>query len=135
MEEVNLGTVEEPKITYISSLISTNLKEHIISLLKEFKDCFAWNYDEMTGLGRVCHIPNPRLGGWRGCETILGLFTCFLDIGRSKSYNLIKISYTKQNYHCSGVYSVNTYSLESHLHIHIQKLYIYIYIIRAQNLL
>ena len=40
----------------------------------------------------------------------------------------------KINYHRSGVYNVNTYSLESHLHIHIQKLYIYIYIIRVQNL-
>ena len=27
MEEVNLGTVEEPRITCISSLLSTNLKE------------------------------------------------------------------------------------------------------------
>ena len=33
MEEVNLDTVEEPRITIISSLLSTNLKEHIISLL------------------------------------------------------------------------------------------------------
>ena len=40
-----------------------------------------------------------------------------------------------KNYHRSSVYSVNTYSPESHLHIHIQKLYIYIYIIRVQNLL
>ena len=47
MEEVNLGTVEEPRITYISSLLSTNLKEQIISLLWEFKDCFSWNYDEI----------------------------------------------------------------------------------------
>ena len=41
MEEVNLGTMEEPRITYINSLLSTNLKEQIISLLQEFKDCFA----------------------------------------------------------------------------------------------
>ena len=52
MEEVNLDTVEEPRITYISSLLSTNLKEHIISLLQEFKYCFAWNYDEMPRLDR-----------------------------------------------------------------------------------
>ena len=52
MEEVNLDTVEELRITYISSLLSTNLKEQIISLLQEFKDCFAWNYDEMPGLDR-----------------------------------------------------------------------------------
>ena len=33
MEEVNLGTVEEPRIAYISTLLSTNLKEQIISPL------------------------------------------------------------------------------------------------------
>ena len=52
MEEVNLGTMEEPRITYISSLLSTALKENIISLLQEFKNCFVWNYDEMPGLDR-----------------------------------------------------------------------------------
>ena len=52
MEEVNLGTVEEPRITYISSLLSTKLKEHIISLLQEFKDFFAWNYVEMSRLDK-----------------------------------------------------------------------------------
>ena len=30
MEEVNLGTVEEPRITYISSLLPSDLKEGII---------------------------------------------------------------------------------------------------------
>ena len=52
MEEVNLSIVEEPRITYISSLLPTNLKEHIISPLQEFKDFFAWNYDEMSGFER-----------------------------------------------------------------------------------
>ena len=52
MENVNLGTMEELRITYISSLLSTNLKEHIISLLQKFKNYFSWNYDEMLGLDR-----------------------------------------------------------------------------------
>ena len=33
MEEANLVTVEKPRITYISYLLSSNLKENIISLL------------------------------------------------------------------------------------------------------
>ena len=33
MEEVYLNTMEEPRITYIGTFLSTNLKEHIISLL------------------------------------------------------------------------------------------------------
>ena len=47
MEEVNLGTVEEPRITYISSLLPFDFKEGINAILHEFKDCFAWNYDEI----------------------------------------------------------------------------------------
>ena len=52
MEEVNLGTVEEPRITYISSLLPSNFKEGIIATLQEFKDFFAWNYDEIPGFDR-----------------------------------------------------------------------------------
>ena len=52
MEEVNLDTMEELRIMYISSLLPKDLKELIISLLQEFKYCFAWNYDEMLGLDR-----------------------------------------------------------------------------------
>ena len=52
MEEVNLDTVEEPMITYISSLLPSDLKEWIIAILWEFKDLFAWNYDEMPGSDR-----------------------------------------------------------------------------------
>ena len=60
MEEVNLGTMEEPRITYISSLLPSEFKEGIIATLKEFKDCFAWNYDERPGLDRRLvehHLP------------------------------------------------------------------------------
>ena len=47
---MNLGTVEELMITYISSLLPFDLKRGIIAILQEFKDCFAWNYYEMSRL-------------------------------------------------------------------------------------
>ena len=52
MEEVNLDTLEELRITYISSLLPSNFNEGIIATLQEFKNCFAWNYDEMSGLDK-----------------------------------------------------------------------------------
>ena len=52
MEEVNLDTMEEPWITYISSLLPSDFKGWIIATLQEFKDCFSGNYDEMPGLDR-----------------------------------------------------------------------------------
>ena len=52
MEKVNLVIVEELRITYISSLLPSDFKEGIIATLQEFKDYFAWNYDEMPRLDR-----------------------------------------------------------------------------------
>ena len=52
MEEVNLGTMEEPRIAYISSLLPSDFKEGIITTPQEFKDYFAWNSNEMLGLDR-----------------------------------------------------------------------------------
>ena len=50
--EVNLGTKEEPRPTFVSGLLELKLKAEIIELLVEFKDCFAWSYHEMPGLDR-----------------------------------------------------------------------------------
>ena len=52
MDEVNLGTMEEPRITYISSLLPSNLKEWVIAILQEFKDWFSWNDDKMPWMDR-----------------------------------------------------------------------------------
>ncbi|XP_050222757.1 uncharacterized protein LOC126672848 [Mercurialis annua] len=52
LEEVNLGSIENPRITFISSLLSKDLKEQVKVVLLEFKDCFAWSYEEMPGLSR-----------------------------------------------------------------------------------
>ena len=38
MEEVNLNTMKEPRITYISYLLPFDFKEGIIVTLNEFKD-------------------------------------------------------------------------------------------------
>ena len=60
IEEVNLSTVEEPRITYISSLLPYDFNEGILTILHEFKDCFSWNYDKMPGLDKSVvehHLP------------------------------------------------------------------------------
>ncbi|KAF7129554.1 hypothetical protein RHSIM_Rhsim10G0204200 [Rhododendron simsii] len=49
-EEVNLGTQEDPKITYVNATLPNEIKEKFKYLLCKFKDCFAWSYDEMPGL-------------------------------------------------------------------------------------
>ncbi|XP_059663595.1 uncharacterized protein LOC132309293 [Cornus florida] len=50
--EINLGAEEEHRPTYISDLLEPDFKAELILLLREYKDCFAWNYIEMPGLPR-----------------------------------------------------------------------------------
>ncbi|XP_075515608.1 uncharacterized protein LOC142550256 [Primulina tabacum] len=52
LEEINLGELENPKVVYVSKLLEEQLKQDLISMLKEYKDCFAWSYDDMPELDR-----------------------------------------------------------------------------------
>src|ERR1044072_9075743 len=52
LEEVDLGDGEIKRPTYISAKIDPDLKNEMVCLLKEFKDCFAWDYNEIPGLSR-----------------------------------------------------------------------------------
>ena len=50
LEEVNLGSdSQEPRPISISASLTETEKSELILLLKEFKDVFAWNYNEMPG--------------------------------------------------------------------------------------
>ena len=52
LEEINLETEKNRKPTYVSKMLDARLRENIVSLLQEFKDCFAWDYEDMCGLSR-----------------------------------------------------------------------------------
>ncbi|RWR97187.1 hypothetical protein CKAN_02660400 [Cinnamomum micranthum f. kanehirae] len=48
--EINLGSPEEPKITYVSKLLSDDEMKEYVAYLSKYKDVFAWSYKEMPGL-------------------------------------------------------------------------------------
>ena len=50
LKEINLGTTEEPRPTFISALLTPEEEEGYLKLLVEYKDVFAWTYKEMSGL-------------------------------------------------------------------------------------
>ena len=52
LEEVDIVPGDRPRPTYISAKFDPEYKRELIDLLKEFKDCFAWEYYEMPGLVR-----------------------------------------------------------------------------------
>ena len=52
LEEIDISSGDRPRPTYISTKLDLEYKHELVDLLKEFKDCFAWEYYEMPGLDR-----------------------------------------------------------------------------------
>jgi hypothetical protein len=66
LEEIDIGPEDKPQPTFISKKLHPSLREPMITLLKEYADCFAWDYTEMPGLDR--HIVEhwlPLKSGFR----------------------------------------------------------------------
>ena len=47
---VNVGTEEDPRLVQIESTLSSEERERLVALLKDFKDVFAWSYEDMPGI-------------------------------------------------------------------------------------
>jgi hypothetical protein len=52
LEEVDISPRDKPRPTFVSKKLDSSLRELMIALLKEYSDCFAWDYMEMLGLDR-----------------------------------------------------------------------------------
>ena len=52
LEEVNIGPGDRPRLTYVNAKLDLEYKQELVNLLKEYRDCFAWEYYEMPGLDR-----------------------------------------------------------------------------------
>jgi hypothetical protein len=52
LEEIDIGPGDKPRPTFISRKLHPSLREPMITLLKGYADCFAWDYTEMPGLDR-----------------------------------------------------------------------------------
>jgi hypothetical protein len=52
LEEIDIGPGDKPCPTFISKKLDPSLREPMIALLKEYSDCFGWDYTEMPRLDR-----------------------------------------------------------------------------------
>ena len=50
--KVDIGREDKPRPTFISANLDSEFKQQLTDLLREYKDCFAWDYTEMPGLDR-----------------------------------------------------------------------------------
>ena len=47
---INVGTEEDPRLVQIRPTLSSEERERLIALLKNFKDVFAWSYKDIPGI-------------------------------------------------------------------------------------
>nr|XP_025678255.1 uncharacterized protein LOC112778105 [Arachis hypogaea] len=52
LEEVDIGNGDYPRPTYVNKMLPDYFKKEMVEILKEYCDCFAWDYAEMPGLSR-----------------------------------------------------------------------------------
>ena len=52
LEEVDIGDGSVPRLTFVKQNLKADYKAKLIELLREYADCFAWNYHDMPGLSR-----------------------------------------------------------------------------------
>jgi hypothetical protein len=50
LEEIDIGDGKTRRPTFVNKTLETDPRNEMIGLLKEYSDCFAWNYTEMPGL-------------------------------------------------------------------------------------
>jgi len=50
--EIDIDSGDRPRPTFISAKLDSKCKKQLTDLLKEYKDCFVWDYTEMPGLDR-----------------------------------------------------------------------------------
>jgi hypothetical protein len=69
LEEINIRDGDKPRPTFISANLESSFKEGLIKLLKEYKDCFAWDYLEMPGLDHsIVELRLPIKPGFKPCK-------------------------------------------------------------------
>ena len=52
LEKIDIGDGKTPRLTFVNKTLEADPRDEMIGLLKEYSDCFAWNYTEMPGLSR-----------------------------------------------------------------------------------
>ena len=57
LTKINLGTEDEPKTIKVSSLLAKGDRNWLIDLIKQYKDCFAWDNYEVPGLSLSTYCP------------------------------------------------------------------------------
>jgi len=68
LEKVDIGDGTILRLIFVNKNLSAEYKADLIKLSKEYIDCFAWEYSEMTSLSRDFEHCLPIKTGFRPCK-------------------------------------------------------------------
>jgi hypothetical protein len=83
LEEVDIGDGSRPRPTFVNKNLSPMYHFELINLLKEYPDCFAWEYSEMPGLSRSLLSIGCRLRrdlGWSNSQIVALILTYMTEL-------------------------------------------------------
>ena len=64
-QPINLGTDDEPKMIQVGNTLTTSKRDALVALLTEFKEVFAWSYEDMLGIDtdivQRCILTDPTM--------------------------------------------------------------------------
>jgi hypothetical protein len=76
LEEIDIGYGKTPRLTFVNKTLEADPRDEMIGLLKEYFDCFAWNYIEVQKfLGKVNYL-------WTFISNLAGKIDAFTPILR-----------------------------------------------------
>ena len=68
LEAVDIGDGDKSRPMYVSAKLDPEFKQNLIILLKKYRECFAWEYYEMSGLDQK--LVEHRLLIKSGCKPV-----------------------------------------------------------------
>jgi hypothetical protein len=91
LEEIDIGSGDKPRPTFVSKKLRPCLREPMIALLKEYADCFTWDYTEMPGFDRsIVEHQLPLKNGFRPFQQRARQMKAVLDLGpRDCVHNIV----------------------------------------------
>src|SRR5664279_1380046 len=97
LEEVDIGDGTIPRLTFVSRNLEAGYKHALIALVRDYVDCFTWEYHEMPGLSReLVEHRLPIKAGFRPCKQPARKFNPHIydrvkeEIGRLLKENFIR---------------------------------------------
>jgi hypothetical protein len=97
LEEVDIGDGVTPRPTFVKRNLSVDYKKKLVELLREYVDCFAWSYQEMSGLSHdLVEHQLPIKAGFRPLKQHARCYNPLMhDRIKEKIYRLLKANFIR----------------------------------------